>query len=236
MNALLVRVGADQSAGGGFWNGPIDRRSNEFVYASIPETKPVYDGMQKPYAALIPALSRFGVSLPAHLSMQHMHLDPDFDYLTYGDQGERAKQLFEKVSNKGDVIVFYAGLKDARERHLVYAIIGLFFVEEIVPATKVSLTSPEINAHSRRILPDDAQDIVVRAQPMISGRLQYGIPIGEWRDGAYRVMRDVIEAWGGLSVKDGYLQRSARLPEIRDPKAFLDWFRSKAPILRQANN
>jgi hypothetical protein len=33
----------------------------------------------------------YGVALPAHLREQNMHLDPDFDYLTYGDQGERAK-------------------------------------------------------------------------------------------------------------------------------------------------
>ena len=157
MNALLVRVGVDQSVGGGFWNGPIDGRSNEFAYVPIPETKPVRDGMQKPYAALVPALSKFGVSLPAHLSMQHMHLDPDFD-------------------------------------------------------------------------------IVIRAQPTISGRLQRSIPIGEWRDGAYRVRRDVLEAWGGLSVRGGYLQRSARLPEIIHPKTFLDWFYSQAPDLLQANN
>ncbi len=236
MNALLVRVGVDQSVGGGFWNGPIDGRSNEFAYVPIPETKPVRDGMQKPYAALVPALSKFGVSLPAHLSMQHMHLDPDFDYLTYGDQGERAKQLSQKVSNKGDVIVFYAGLKDARERQLTYAIIGLFFVEEIVLATKLSIASPGSNAHTRRVLSDGAQDIVIRAQPTISGRLQRSIPIGEWRDGAYRVRRDVLEAWGGLSVRGGYLQRSVRLPEIIHPKTFLDWFYSQAPDLLQANN
>lgn len=49
VNALLVRVGADLSAGGGLWNGPVDTRSNEFVYVPIPETKPVHVGMEKPY-------------------------------------------------------------------------------------------------------------------------------------------------------------------------------------------
>jgi Nucleotide modification associated domain 3 len=82
MNALLVRIGADLSAGGGHWNGPVDSRSNEFVYVPIPETKPVRAGMEKPYKSLVPALSNFGVSLPAHLVSRQMHLDPDFDYLT----------------------------------------------------------------------------------------------------------------------------------------------------------
>lgn len=236
MNALLVRVGADQSSGGGLWNGPIDSRSNDYVYVSIPETKPIRAGKEKPYKSLVPALSKFGVSLPGHLAPRHMHLDPDFDYLTYGDQGERAKQLSAKVGNKGDIIVFYAGLKDAREEQLIYAIIGMFFVDEIVLAAKVPPSAFDRNAHSRRILPDNAQDIVVRAQPNVSGRLQRCIPIGEWRDNAYRVRRHILEAWGGLSVKDGYLQRSVRLPEIRKPDSFLHWFHSQAPVLLQANN
>jgi Nucleotide modification associated domain 3 len=236
VNALLVRVGADLSAGGGLWNGPVDSRSYEFVYVPIPETKPVRAGMEKPYRSLVPALSKFGVSLPPHLTLQHMHLDPDFDYLTYGDQGERAKQLLAKVGTKGDIIVFYAGLKDARVKQLTYAIIGLFFVDEIVLAARMPSAALKSNAHSRRILPDDAQDIVVRASPKASGRLQRCIPFGEWRDGAYRVRRDILEAWGGLSVKDGFLQRSARLPEIRKPESFLHWLHSQAPVLLQANN
>jgi len=62
------------------------------------------------------------------------------------------------------------------------------------------------------------------------------LPIGEWRDRAYRVRRDVLEAWGGLSVKDGYIQRSARLPQLSDPMRFQRWLASKKPILIQANN
>ena len=236
MTALLVRVGADQSTGGGSWNGPIDSSSNEFAYVSIPETKPIRAGMEKPYKSLVPVLSKFGVDLPAHLASQHMHLDPDFDYLTYGDQGKRAKQLSQKVRNKGDMIAFYAGLKDVRGKQLIYAIIGLFIVDEIILASKMPTPALNTNAHSRRILPDDARDIIVRARQNISGRLQRCIPIGQWRDGAYRVDRGILETWGGLSVKDGFLQRSARLPEIRKPDTFLHWLHSQSPILLQANN
>jgi hypothetical protein len=73
-NALLVRVGADRSKGGGMWNGPIDVRTGEFAYVAIPETAPIHAGLEKPYRALAPTLTKFGVPLPNHLALRHMHL------------------------------------------------------------------------------------------------------------------------------------------------------------------
>jgi hypothetical protein len=32
------------------------------------------------------------------------------------------------------------------------------------------------------------------------------------RGGVYRVRNDLLDAWGGLDIKDGYIQRSAFLP------------------------
>jgi Nucleotide modification associated domain 3 len=234
VNALLVRVGVDLSASGGLWNGPVDSRSYEFVYVPIPETKPVRAGTEKPYRSLVPALSKFGVSLPPQLTLQHMHLDPDFDYLTYGDQGERAKQLLAKVGTKGDIIVFYAGLKDARVKQLTYAIIGLFFVDEIVLAARMPSAALKSNAHSRRILPDDAQDIVVRASPKASGRLQRCIPLASGVTA--RTVSDVTYWRHGGPVRQRRLFATTRLPEIRKPESFLHWLHSQAPVLLQANN
>jgi Nucleotide modification associated domain 3 len=235
VTAVLVRVGVDLSKGGGSWNGPVDTQSGKFAYVAIPESRTVHTGMEKSYSALTPMLSTFGVSLPAHLCPHHMHLDPDFDHLTYGDQGERAKQL--RKLNRGDMIVFYSGLADVRGgSRLVYAIIGLFVVDEIIPATSVPASARDTNAHSRRILSEGAQDLIVRARQKVSGRLERCFPIGEWRDRAYRVRRDVLEAWGGLSVKDGYLQRSARLPQFCRPEQFQRWFESHEPTLLRANN
>ena len=235
MNALLVRVGADRSKGGGSWNGPVESQSGKFAYVAIPETRTVHAGTEKPYIALVPVLSNFGVSLPARLHPRHMHLDPDFSHLSYGDQGERAKQL--RKLDPGDVIAFYSGLKDVRrEQRLVYAMIGLFVVDTIVLATSVSASARDTNAHSRRILTGTDQDLIVYARPKVSGRLERCFPIGEWRDRAYRVRQDVLETWGGLSVKNGYLQRSARLPWFLAPERFRRWFESKEPTLLQANN
>ena len=145
--------------GGGSWNAPVDSTSNEFAYVAIPEPRAIHAGMEKPYSALAPALSRFGVALPGHLRARHMHLDPDFDYLSYGDQGDRARQLRTKLSS-GDRLVFYSGMKDVHDsRRLVYAIIGIFVVDDIVLATSVPESARNANAHSRRILAEGAAAI-----------------------------------------------------------------------------
>ena len=236
MNGLLVRVAADHSSGGGSWNGPIDSASGSFVYVAIPESKPIHAGLEKPYKALLPILARFGATVPPALATRHMHLDPDFGRLTYGDQGERAKQLKSNL-DAGDLIVFYAGLSDVGgSPRLIYALIGLFVVDSLQLAIDVPPQCRDINAHSRRTLPSDANDVIIYAKPGHSGRLTRGLDIGEYRDRAYRVSRDVLDAWGELSVKDGYLQRSARLPRLLDPPRFLNWFRSQKPQLIAANN
>lgn len=82
VNALLGRVGADRSMGGGSWNGPIDAQSGNFAYVAIPETRTVHPGTEKPYSALMQVVSTFGLSLPPHFCTLQMRLDPDFEHLT----------------------------------------------------------------------------------------------------------------------------------------------------------
>ncbi len=114
MKGLLVRVGADQSEGGGCWNGPVDSRSGKFVYVSIPESRTFRKGFDTPYASLCATLDAFGAPLPAHLADRHMHLDPDFAHLSYGDQGNKGKQIRNALQS-GDLIAFYSGLRDMRQ-------------------------------------------------------------------------------------------------------------------------
>ena len=236
MNALLVRVGADQSAAGGSWNGLVDSRSGRFAYVPIPEAREVRAGFEKPYRSIEPTLDSFGRDLPAHLQGRGMHLDPDFEHLTYGDKGERAKQIRAGLG-RGDTILFYAGLADVRgASRLVYALVGLLVVEGIVAALDVPREQWDTNAHCRRVPAPGTSDIVVRGRAGSSGRLQCCLPIGEYRDRAYRVRRDLLHEWGGLSVKDGYLQRSARLPRFLDAPRFMRWLESQRPVLVQANN
>lgn len=242
MNGLLVRVGADQTQEGGHWHGLVDSTTWKFAYVPIPEKRAIRKGLEKPYQLTAQALERFRVGLPPHLDGRPMHLDPDFYHLTYGDSSQRAEQIKSKV-RPGDLLVFYAGFRNIADlrnitakKELVYAIIGLYVVESIVPACEVPAADWDINAHTRRLLPKGATDIVVRGQPGVSGRLEQCLPVGKYRDRAYRVRREILKEWGGLSVKNGYLQRSARLPVFCDATRFYDWFKSKGGALVAWNN
>lgn len=236
MNILLIRVGADQSEGGGTWNGPVDSETGEFVYVAIPENAPVYPGLETPYNLVSASLERFSVRLPTHLEQRCMHLDPDFAHLTYGDQGERARQL-RAILEPGDMIVFYAGLADCRKTgRLVYALIGTFIVDTMMLANELPVSQRASNAHSRRILKSDAEDLVILGKSGQSGRFRRCLPIGEYRERAYRVRHDLLAEWGNISVRDGYLQRSARLPRFLNPQRFLSWLKLQRPELVQANN
>lgn len=233
MKVLLVRVGADQSEGGGKWNGPVDHETRKFVYVPIPESKHVLPGLEKPYASqqLQADLKRFGVMLPEHLRNRHMHLDPDFERCTYGDQGHRAKQL-EKL-NRGDMILFYAGLRAHDQAELVYALIGQVVVEQLVHAANIK--DRDLNAHTRRD-PIQLDDLVVVGNDAGSGRFARCIPIGEKRNKQYYVKSGLLEAWGGLTVKNGWLQRGGNPPTFENPDRFLKWLANQRPILLKQNS
>jgi hypothetical protein len=70
----------------------------------------------------------------------------------------------------------------------------------------------------------------------VSGRIRRCLPIGELRNRAYRVRHDLLEAWGGLDIQDGYIQRSVRLPAFLDAGTFYRWFLKQRPELVAANN
>lgn len=233
---LLVRVGADQTEGGGQWNGPVDVSTRRFVYVPIPETKSLRDRMGKAYSALVPALKQMGQALPTHLADRMMHLDPDFEFLTYGDRGSKGQQLASTLE-RGDLIVFYSGLRATQAgSQLVYAIIGALRVDEICRAIEVRQSDWYRNAHTRRELKDDADDVIVVGARRGSGRLSRAIPIGEYRAGAYRVNGSLLELWGGLSARDGFLQRSAVFPTVLEPKKFLNWWDQQASEMLAENN
>jgi hypothetical protein len=236
MKALLVRVGADQSKWGGRWNSPIDSRTRDFVYVPIPESGSCHPGLNTPYSAWSRYLIGSWPSLPARLSALDMHLDPDFDHLTYGDQGERAKQIVANVG-PGDLLVFYAGFVDVNPApRLVYALIGLYVIDKILPIASVPRSRWHINAHTRRTSPFATNDLVVFAKRNESGRLKRAIPIGHFRKKAYRVRPHLLAAWGGLNVKNGYIQRSARLPMLSNAPQFYRWFLGQGvPLIRRNN-
>lgn len=232
MNGLLVRVGIDSTDG--VWNAPVLRKSGQFAYVTITESKEQRSGLARYYDEFSPAIARFGTRFPSALIGQSTHLDPDFNWLTYGDQGQRGRRISSLRS--GDILAFFASLRpvDDENTSLVYALIGLYVIEDWVAAHTVPQAQWGENAHTRREPGPD--DIIVRARRGVSGRLKRCIPIGEYRDRAYRVRFDLLAEWGDLDIKDGYIQRSVRLPAFRDALKFYQWFLRQNPELVAENN
>jgi hypothetical protein len=246
MKAILVRIGVDSTKEYGGWNAPANPKTGEFVYVPIPDgpTKRYTSG-NRCYSEVVAPLTEFAtrhrlagladLRFPETLLRRNMHLDPDFDQLTYGDNGkEHGLRLWEL--RPGDLVVFYAGLRSiARPKKLLYALVGLFVVEEVVAATAVQPERRHENAHTRwtKI---SKKDVVVRGQTERSGRLDRCIRIGEFRNRAYRVSPPIENAWGGLEVKDGFIQRNLVPPWFRDAEKFYDWFVRQRITLVQRNN
>jgi hypothetical protein len=235
MRGLLVRVGADLSPGGGRWNGPVNGRTGQFAYVPIPETRPTRTGLETTYRSIEAALRGLHVELPGHLVDARTHLDPDFEHLTYGDRGNKGRQL-ARILAEDDMIVFYAGLKDIDSFKLVYAIIGLYVVDKIVPIGEIPEARFHTNAHTRRMARARADDVIVMGKPGRSGRVTTCIPIGEYRSRAYRITEPLLAAWGGISANDGYLQRSAVFPTFMNAPAFWDWWSNQRVELVRRNN
>jgi hypothetical protein len=245
MKALLVRIGVDQAYGG--WNAPVDA-DGHFVYVPIPEGHGTRfrPGLKRCYGEVLPALKAFckdhdcdlcgDLRFPKGLLVRTMHLDPDFQCLTYGDVGDRrGAGMVGMVED--DLLVFYAGLRPVHEceHNLIYALVGMYVVQEVVRAADVPPELWHSNAHVRKVKLG-ATDIVVRAKPGLSGRFDKCTLIGEWRKRAYRVRNDVLDAWGGLSVTDGFIQRSAVPPAFNNPGMFLNWLRKQKVNLFARNN
>ena len=236
---ILIRVAVDQAYGN--WNGPCNPETGDFVYVPIPQKKPNVTGMEKLYDNVIaPALADFSrrnrveVGLPQQLHCQRMHLDPDFDHLSYGDTAIRGKRLLS--FNENDWVVFYSSLRSAHgEPGLIYALTGLLVVDSIRQVADIPETEFDLNAHTRLVEKSDT-DIVVRGKPGVSGRFSRYIDIGEYRNRSYRVRLDILDGWGGLTVNNGWIQRSANPPLFLDPKKFAHWLQGRMPVLKHSNH
>jgi hypothetical protein len=243
MKAILIRIGIDHEYGG--WNAPVDPVSKGFVYVPIPEKQEPLKDLLRLYDEVLPALASFSsalhltdglvCTLPANLPGRPMHLDPDFEHLTYGDNGANRGAKLKRFSD-GDLLVFYAGLRSVSDsKRLMYALVGLFVAEEVLEAIQVPKELWHKNAHTRK-RKIGGPDIIVRAKRGKSGRLERAIPIGEWRDGAYRVTNKLLADWGGLDVKNGFIQRSVSPPSFLKPETFYKWFlNQKVPLLERNN-
>ena len=220
--AILLRVGIDQTFGK--WNAPMRVSDLTYDYYPIPENAPIRPGLGVRYDDCAGRLA-----FPEHLRGRLAHLDPDFRHLTYGDRGTKGAQIANRLK-PGDLIVFYASFRDVEHPRddLTYALFGQYEIAAIARAIDVPEADWAKNAHTRRRLHPEARDVVVTAEPARSGRFERLVPVGERRSGAYRVRSDLLDAWGGLSARDGFLQRSGGLIFVNDPERFVSWLNARA--------
>lgn len=201
-----MRVGIDQTFGR--YNAPINPSTNDYLYMPIPQGNEFFkSGMETTYEDL---RSEFGLwsrkndanlEFPKHLDGLGCHLDPDFDYSTYGDQGT-GRGLRVGHLKEGDFLAFFASFKPTKDcvHRLVYALYGIMVVDRAMNVADVSPEDYKKNAHTR-VKHINSDHWVVFAKPSLSGRFSRALPIGEFRNGSYRVTQDILEAWGELVLK-----------------------------------
>ena len=115
--ALLVRVGIDLSKDSGIWNAPVNDVTGGFAYVPIIENetkgkKRIRSGYEISYDQFDGPCQKLSKELPSRFRNECVHLDPDFQYLTYGDEGNKGAQLKNLV--EGDILAFWAGLSLAK--------------------------------------------------------------------------------------------------------------------------
>ncbi|MFA4956781.1 MAG: hypothetical protein WC556_07380 [Candidatus Methanoperedens sp.] len=242
MRGLLVRVGIDQTYGG--WNAPC-HADGAFCYIPMqPQNPELFDqGFKTTYDEFEQAYQHFTGAehpFPNWLHQAPCHLDPDFRFLTYGDREQRAKRILSFFKGSLDnFIVFYASFAPmGRDQEpLVYAIMGFYRFQNVSRANQVPFDRRNLNAHTRLASYQRGDDIVIFADQNSSGRLKLLIPIGEQlANKHYYVQEKLFKAWGGISSRNGWIQRSVYLPHFCDPEKFMQWFDTQNPEFVHENN
>lgn len=246
--AVLVRVGIDSSEKSGKWNAPVNPGTGEFAYVPILEDegrkdgikkKPIRPGYEVSYEQFKKPCKNLGKELHRKLLEKGIfaHLDPDFEYLTYGDEGNKKKRLERLELSEGDILAFYAGLKppNAGPGALIYALIGLYVLEKpgVTALDDIPQKDWHKNAHTRREHTKDDDIVFFGKKDGKSGRLKRCILIGEYRPNGYHLKSEIQEKWG--EPKKVYLQRGY-LHALRHPDRFYEWFEEQGVPLVPQNN
>ncbi len=243
MNGALVRVGIDSTKRYGGWNAPVDERTGHFVF--VPITDSTYNptdsyapGGQRKYDEVLPVLHRFsieygeprhqGFSLPARLHGQSMHLDPDFQELTYGDDAKRGS-CFSGASEL-DFAGFYSSLRSLQTGKLVYGAGRNIFSCWQAPNSRARF--PPKNTSSIPTLDGASRKLAISSfgeSPENRGLFDRCIELGGKRGKGnnYRVHEHLLAEWGGLGVKHRWIHRSAVLPRFTCGERFLDWLQKQ---------
>ena len=135
MKAMLIRVGIDKGTDGAL--API---FNDGSFEYIPLSEKNVDTLEKKTFGNTKGLNGkyFIQYLPKKIKDRKLHLDPEFETFTYGDQTVKRNYLLKL--EEGDLLVFYAGLtpyKNQVHREGLY-IIGYFKVDKVVNFSELS--------------------------------------------------------------------------------------------------
>jgi len=212
MKAMFLRIGIDNGTDGTL--APIFE-DGSFEFIPISE----YDENSKECRTYLNTIGRkgkpFSTYVPKQIWKYTMHFDPEFDTFTYGDP--TSKRNFLLKLDKGDLLVFYAGLmpyKNSAYETALY-IIGYFLVDEVINFNELSKKEIETafkkysnNAHIKR--KDDVVNlVVVVGNPKHSKLLDKAILISEAkldkRGRPYQAVSNKMQRMLGIS---GSIQRS----------------------------
>ncbi|MFW9997769.1 MAG: hypothetical protein ACFFD4_37360 [Candidatus Odinarchaeota archaeon] len=221
---MILRVGIDTGWKTGGALGPIfDDGSFEFI--PIKEKNPG-TGEMKTYGTTLGRKGKLlSTYLPPGLKDTPVHFDPEFESFTYGDPTGKRYDLLKL--EKGDLLVYYAGLTPYRTREYKEALylIGYFTVDKIIDIS--TLSEAEIT-RCREMYPNNAHwnrrqvlnDLVVAVgDPEKSRLLDKAVLLSRRsEDSAGNPLKVVSRRMEQLLGISGSIQRSKPVRTIRDEK------------------
>lgn len=222
MKVMLLRVGIDTGTDGAL--APIFE-DGSFEYIPISEG----DSRSKEDRTYKNTVGRSGkplsAFLPKSIEDRTMHFDPEFVTFTYGDP--TSKRRFLLKLERGDLFVFYAGLRpyqNGKYKTALY-IIGYFLVDKVIDFNKLS--KEEIkerykkypnNAHLKRSY-DTTDLVIVVGDKKKSKLLKKAILISQLKlnkiGTSYQAVSKKMEELLGIS---GSIQRSIPPRFIKEKK------------------
>lgn len=183
IKAMLLRVGIDKSS-----DGVLAPIFSDGSFEYIPLSEKDENSIEKrTFNDLIGCKgSPLSNYLPQKVALRKVHLDPEFNTFTYGDEGKKAAYL--RKLNPGDLLVFYAGLKsyNYEENPEALYIIGYFTIIEIIDfknnqndtySIKTIRKQYSNNSHPKRS--DTSDMVLVRGDPDKSKLLEKAIQISQ---------------------------------------------------------
>lgn len=222
MKAMILRIGIDKGTDGTL--APIFE-DGSFEYIPISEG----DARSREDRTYKNTMGRTGKPLAAYLPKaienRTLHYDPEFETFTYGDP--TAKRTYLLKLEKGDLLVFYAGLTPYQTTKYETAlyIIGYFTVDEVIDFNTVTrqdiqarLQRLKNNAHLKRRM--NTTDLVIVSGEITKSRLlTKAIRISEPKPDAqgrpYQAVSHEMEQTLGIK---GSIQRSIPPRTIREPE------------------